>query len=413
LRLKEKVMIGDTLRRAAIVSPVRTAVGKFGGALSTFGAGDLGAVVIKALIERTRIDPLRVDDVVFSQGYGNGEAPAIGRWSWLAAGFPVEVPGYQLDRRCGSGLQSVINAAMMIQTGASDVVLAGGVESMSNVEHYTTQIRKGVKAGGLELHDRLARGRMMSQPLSRFGVISGMIETAENCARDWEITREQCDAYAVRSHQRAAAAWRNGLFDDELVPVAVPQRKGDPVLFAHDEGYRADATMETLGALRPLEGGVVTAGNASQQNDAAAACLVVAEDKLEELGLEPLAWLHSWAAAGCEPSRMGIGPVPAVERLFARSGLAWQDIGLVELNEAFAPQVLAVLKGWGWADGDSRLDMLNVNGSGISLGHPIGATGGRILANLLREMQRRNVRYGLETMCIGGGQGIAAIFEKA
>ncbi|MCC6941566.1 MAG: acetyl-CoA C-acetyltransferase [Novosphingobium sp.] len=406
-------MIGDTLRRAAIVSPVRTAVGKFGGALSTFGAGDLGAVVIKALIERTRIDPLRVDDVVFSQGYGNGEAPAIGRWSWLAAGFPVEVPGYQLDRRCGSGLQSVINAAMMIQTGASDVVLAGGVESMSNVEHYTTQIRKGVKAGGLELHDRLARGRMMSQPLSRFGVISGMIETAENCARDWEITREQCDAYAVRSHQRAAAAWRNGLFDDELVPVAVPQRKGDPVLFAHDEGYRADATMETLGALRPLEGGVVTAGNASQQNDAAAACLVVAEDKLEELGLEPLAWLHSWAAAGCEPSRMGIGPVPAVERLFARSGLSWQDIGLVELNEAFAPQVLAVLKGWGWADGDSRLDMLNVNGSGISLGHPIGATGGRILANLLREMQRRNVRYGLETMCIGGGQGIAAIFEKA
>jgi acetyl-CoA C-acetyltransferase len=406
-------MIGDTLRRAAIVSPVRTAVGKFGGALSTFVAGDLGAVVIKALIERTRIDPLRVDDVVFSQGYGNGEAPAIGRWSWLAAGFPVEVPGYQLDRRCGSGLQSVINAAMMIQTGASDVVLAGGVESMSNVEHYTTQIRKGVKAGGLELHDRLARGRMMSQPLSRFGVISGMIETAENCARDWEITREQCDAYAVRSHQRAAAAWRNGLFDDELVPVAVPQRKGDPVLFAHDEGYRADATMETLGALRPLEGGVVTAGNASQQNDAAAACLVVAEDKLEELGLEPLAWLHSWAAAGCEPSRMGIGPVPAVERLFARSGLSWQDIGLVELNEAFAPQVLAVLKGWGWADGDSRLDMLNVNGSGISLGHPIGATGGRILANLLREMQRRNVRYGLETMCIGGGQGIAAIFEKA
>lgn len=406
-------MIGETLRRAAIVSPVRTAVGKFGGALSKLGAGDLGSVVIKALIERTRIDPLRVDDVVFSQGYGNGEAPAIGRWSWLAAGFPVEVPGYQLDRRCGSGLQSVINAAMMIQTGASDVVLAGGVESMSNVEHYTTQIRKGVKAGGLELHDRLARGRMMSQPLSRFGVISGMIETAENCARDWEITREQCDAYAVRSHQRAAAAWRNGLFDDELVPVAVPQRKGDPVLFAHDEGYRADATMETLGALRPLEGGVVTAGNASQQNDAAAACLVVAEDKLEELGLEPVAWLHSWAAAGCEPSRMGIGPVPAVERLFARSGLSWQDIGLVELNEAFAPQVLAVLKGWGWADGDSRLDMLNVNGSGISLGHPIGATGGRILANLLREMQRRNVRYGLETMCIGGGQGIAAIFEKA
>jgi acetyl-CoA C-acetyltransferase len=401
------------LRRAAIVAPLRTAVGKFGGALSGMPAGDLGAVIIKALLERTRIDPSRVDDVVFAQGYGNGEAPAIGRWSWLAAGYPVEVPGYQLDRRCGSGLQAVIDAAMMVQTGASDVVLAGGVESMSNVEHYTTQIRKGVRSGGLELHDRLTRGRVMSQPISRFGVISGMIETAENCAKDYGITREQCDAYAVRSHQLATAAWADGLFADELVAVPVPQRKGEPVLFDHDEGYRADATMEMLGALRPLEGGVVTAGNASQQNDAAAACLVVAEDKLEELGLEPMAWFHSWAAAGCEPSRMGIGPVPAVERLFRRTGLGWDDLGVIELNEAFAPQVLAVLKGWGWSDDDSRNEILNVNGSGISLGHPIGATGGRILANLLREMHRRDARYGLETMCIGGGQGLAAIFEKA
>jgi acetyl-CoA C-acetyltransferase len=401
------------LRRAAIVAPLRTAVGKFGGALSGMPAGELGAVIIKALIERTEIDPARVDDVVFAQGYGNGEAPAIGRWSWLAAGYPIEVPGYQLDRRCGSGLQAVIDAAMMVQTGASDVVLAGGVESMSNVEHYTTQIRKGVKAGSLELHDRLTRGRVMSQPIARFGVISGMIETAENCAKDYGISREACDAYALRSHQRAAAAWTDGLFADELVAVPVPQRKGDPVLFDHDEGYRADATMESLGALRPLEGGVVTAGNASQQNDAGAACLVVAEDKLEELGLEPIAWFHSWAAAGCEPSRMGIGPVPAVERLFARSGLSWSDIGVTELNEAFAPQVLAVLKGWGWSDDDSRRDMLNVNGSGISLGHPIGATGGRILANLTREMQRRGARYGLETMCIGGGQGLAAVFERA
>ena len=408
----------QSLRRAAIVAPLRTAVGKFGGSLSSMGAGDLGAVIIKALIERTGIDPARVDDVVFAQGYGNGEAPAIGRWSWLAAGYPIEVPGYQLDRRCGSGLQAVIDAAMMVQTGASDVVLAGGVESMSNVEHYTTQIRKGVKSGGLELHDRLTRGRVMSQPISRFGVITGMIETAENCAKDYGITREACDAYAVRSHQRATAAWANGLFADELVPVPVPQRPrggkgGDPVLFAHDEGYRADATMESLGALRPLEGGVVTAGNASQQNDAGAACLVVAEDKLEELGLEPIAWFHSWAAAGCEPSRMGIGPVPAVERLFRRSGLGWNDLGVIELNEAFAPQVLAVLKGWGWSDDDSRHEILNVNGSGISLGHPIGATGGRILANLTREMQRRGSRYGLETMCIGGGQGLAAIFERA
>ncbi|MBS0332907.1 MAG: acetyl-CoA C-acyltransferase, partial [Proteobacteria bacterium] len=211
-------------------------------------------------------------------------------------------------------------------------------------------------------------------------------------------------------HQRAAKAWAEGKFDDELVPVSVKQKKGDPVVFAQDEGVRADATPESLGKLRPIEkDGVVTAGNASQQNDAAAACLVVAEDKLEELGLEPMGWFVSWAAAGCEPSRMGIGPVPAVKRLFERTGMGWNDIDLVELNEAFAPQVLAVLKGWGWDDRDK----LNVNGSGISLGHPIGATGGRILANLMHELKRRDGKYGLETMCIGGGQGIAAIFERA
>lgn len=402
-----------TLRRAAIVAPIRTAVGKFGGALSTLTAGQLGATVLTALIERTGIDPARVDDVVFAQGYGNGEAPAIGHWAWLAAGLPIEVPGYQLDRRCGSGLQAVIDAAMMVQTGASDVVVAGGCESMSNVEHYTTDLRGGVRMGNVTLHDRLTRGRLMSQPVERFGVISGMIETAENLAKDYGITREAADAYAVRSHRRAAAAWEKGLFADELVPVTIPQRKGDPVVFAHDEGYRADASMESLGKLRPIEGGVVTAGNASQQNDAAAACLVVAEDRLDELGLEPIAWFHGWAAAGCDPSRMGIGPVPAVERLFRRTGLGWGDIDLVELNEAFAPQVLAVLKGWGWSEDDARHDILNVNGSGISLGHPIGATGGRILANLTRELQRRGGRYGLETMCIGGGQGIAAVFERA
>lgn len=407
-----------TLRRAAIVSPIRTAVGKFGGSLASLNAGALGAVVLKALMERTKIDPARVDDVVFSQGYANAESPAIGHWSWLAAGLPLEVPGYQLDRRCGSGLQAVASAAMMVQTGMADVVVAGGAESMSNVEYYTVEGRRGTRTGGLMLHDRLTRGRLMSQPIERFGVISGMIETAENLARDYQISRQACDAYAVRSHQRAAAAWKNGLFDDELVTVSLPQRKGPPVVFAHDEGYRTDASMETLGALKAIEaksipGAVVTAGNASQQNDAAAACLVVAEDKLAQLGLEPDAWFHSWAAAGCDPARMGIGPVPAVERLFARNGLSWKDIDLVELNEAFASQVLAVLKGWGWSDNDSRHEILNVNGSGISLGHPIGATGGRILANLTRELKRRKGRYGLETMCIGGGQGIAAIFERA
>jgi len=398
------------MKRAAIVSPIRTGVGKYLGALSDLTAGELGAVVLKALVERTKIDPGRIDDVIFAQGYGSGEAPCIARWSALAAGLPIEVPGYQLDRRCGSGLQAVVDAAMMVQTGVADVVVAGGVESMSNVEYYTNDMRKGARMGSVTLHDRLARGRVMSQPIERFGVISGMIETADNLARDYQISREASDEYAAESHKRAAAAWAAGKFDDEVVPVSVPQKKGDPVVFRSDEGVRADATAESLGKLRSIEkDGVVTAGNASQQNDAAAACLVVAEDKLEELGLEPMGWFVSWAAAGCEPSRMGIGPVPAVKRLFERTGLSWDDIDLVELNEAFAPQVLAVLKGWGWDD----RERLNVNGSGISLGHPIGATGGRILANLLRELQRRDGKYGLETMCIGGGQGIAAIFERA
>jgi acetyl-CoA C-acetyltransferase len=398
------------LRRAAIVSPIRTGVGKFQGALSPMQAGDLGAVVLKELVKRTKIDPDRIDDVIFAQGYPSGEAPCVARWSALAADLPITVPGYQLDRRCGSGLQSIVDAAMFVQTGAADVVVAGGVESMTNVEYYSTDMRSGARAGSVTMHDRLARGRVMSQPISRFGVITGMIETAENLAKDYQISREECDEYAARSQQRAAAAWKAGKFDNEIVPVTIPQKKGDPIVFRQDEGVRGDATAQSLAALKPIEkGGVVTAGNASQQNDAAAACLVVAEDQLEKLGLEPMGWFVGWAAAGVEPSRMGIGPVPAVERLFQRTGLKWKDIDLVELNEAFAPQVLAVLKGWNWNDADK----LNVNGSGISLGHPIGATGGRILANLMNEMKRREVRYGIETMCIGGGQGIAAVFERA
>jgi acetyl-CoA C-acetyltransferase len=333
----------------------------------------------------------------------------VARWSWLAAGFPESVPGVSLDRRCGSGLQAVIDASMRVATGAADIVVAGGVESMSQVEYYSTDHRNGARMGSTTFHDRLVRGRVMSQPISRYGVISGMIETANNLAKDYGISREECDAYAAQSHQRAAKAWADGKFADELVPVEILQKKGPPILFAADEGIRADATPESLALLKSIEkDGVVTAGNASQQNDGASACLVVAEELLEPLGLEPMAWLTGWAAAGCDPSRMGIGPVPAVERLFARTGMKWDDIDLVELNEAFAPQVLAVLKGWGWHDPDK----LNVNGSGISLGHPIGATGGRILASMCHEMQRRKARFGLETMCIGGGQGLAAIFER-
>ena len=398
------------MRQAAIVCPLRTAVGAFGGSLRPLTADEMGAAVIQALMEQSKIDPARVDDVIFGHGYPSGENPAFGRFAAMKAGLPLEVPGYQLDRRCGSGLQAVINAALLVQTGNADVVIAGGAESMSNAEYYTNDARWGGRFGSVTLHDRLVRAREHASPESRFGLISGMIETAENLAKEYKITRAEADAYSARSHQRAAKAWADGRFDAEVVPLKVPQAKGEPIVFAQDEGIRADASPEKLAKLKPIQGkdGTVTAGNASQQNDAAAACLVVAEDKLGELGLEPMAYLRGWAAAGCHPATMGIGPVPAVKKLWAKTGLGFEQMDLVELNEAFAAQVLAVLKGWGWNDSER----LNVNGSGISLGHPIAATGVRILATLLHELERRGGKYGLETMCIGGGQGLAAVFER-
>lgn len=398
------------MRRAAIVSPLRTPVGRFGGALKEVPVERLGATVVKALLDRTGLDPDLVEDVVFAQSYANSETPCVGRWIALEAGLPVGVPGMQLDRRCGGGLQSIATAAMMVQTGACDVVIAGGVESMSNIEHYTTGVRWGTRSGSPVLYDRLERGRERSQPEHRFGYISGMIETAENLARKYAISREAADAYAARSQQRAAEAWADGRMAAEVVPVSVPQKRGDAVIVVQDEGIRADTTAESLSKLRPVQpGGTVTAGNAAQQNDAAAACLIVAEDRLASLGLTPDAFLVGWAAAGCEPSEMGIGPVPATERLMRRTGLSMNDMDLIEINEAFACQVLSVLQSWQGIDPDR----VNVNGSGISLGHPIGATGVRIMTTLIHEMKRTGVRYGLETMCIGGGQGAAAIFERA
>lgn len=398
------------MRRAAIVSPLRTPVGRFGGTLKDIPVERLGALVVNAILDRTKLDPALVEDVVFAQSYANSETPCVGRWIALEAGLPIGVPGMQLDRRCGGGLQSIVTAAMMVQTGACDVVLAGGVESMSNIEHYTTGVRWGTRSGSPVLYDRLDRGRERSQPVHRFGHISGMIETAENLSRKYAISREAADAYAARSQQRAAAAWADGRMAAEVVPVSVPQKRGDALLVTQDEGIRADTTAESLAGLRPVQpGGTVTAGNAAQQNDAAAACLVVAEDRLEALSLTPDAFLVGWAAAGCEPAEMGIGPVPATARLMRRIGLAVADMDLIEINEAFACQVLSVLQSWGGID-EARV---NVNGSGISLGHPIGATGVRILTTLVHEMKRRGVRYGLETMCIGGGQGVAAVFERA
>ena len=310
-------------RRAAIVAPLRSPIGRFGGVFRDLPVEELGAIVVRALIEKTGIDPALIEDVVFAQSYANSETPCVGRWIALSAGLPVEVPGIQLDRRCGGGLQSVATAAMMVQSGACDVVLAGGIESMSRIEYYNTDMRWGKRAGSAMFHDRLDRGRERSQPVERFGVISGMVETAENLARDYRISREAADVFAASSHRKAAAAWSDGRFAEEVVPVSVPQRKGDPVVVSEDEGIRSDTTPESLSKLRAImKDGVVTAGNASQQNDAAAACLVVAEDKLAELGLEPIAFLKGWAAAGCEPSHMGIGPVPSTARVMAKTGMS-------------------------------------------------------------------------------------------
>lgn len=398
---------------AVIVGPVRTPVGRYGGVLSRVPAADLAATAIRAVIDRTGVPPEQIDDVLFGQCYPNGEAPAIGRVAALDAGLPVEVPGLQVDRRCGSGLQAVLDAAMRVQTGVADVVLAGGAESMSLVELYSDQLRWGTR-GGVELHDRLARGRVTAGG-KHHPVPGGMLETAENLRRDYAIPRAEQDRLALHSHQRAVAAIGDGRFAEEIVPVPVPGKRGKPdEVIERDEHPRADSSAEGLGALRPVLGkqdpeATVTAGNASGQNDGAAACLVMSREKAEYLGLTPMARLVSWAVAGVAPETMGIGPVPATRKALARSGLELADVDLIELNEAFAAQVLACTREWGFGDDD--FDRLNVNGSGISLGHPVGATGVRILTTALHEMRRRGSRYALETMCIGGGQGLAAIFE--
>ena len=397
------------MRRVAIVSPVRTAVGNFGGALKDIPAEELASTVIKETLDRSGLDPARVDDVILGHGYPSGENPAIGRLALLKAGLPIEVPGYQLDRRCSSGLQAILNACMMVQTENADVVVAGGVESMSNAEFYVNESRWGARFGSVTLHDRLSRARETISPEDRFGYISGMVETAENLAKQYEISREEQDEYALRSHQRAVAAKESGKFDSQIVPISIPQRRGDPVVFDKDEGPRSDSSMDVLGRLRPvMKDGSVSAGNSSSQNDAASVCLVVAEDKLEELGLEAMGFLKGWGVTGCHAGTLGVGPVPAVSKLMDKVGMSLSDIDLIELNEAFAAQVLAVLREWKLPNEDN----LNVNGSGISLGHPIAATGARILTTLLNEMEAKDVQYGLETMCVGGGQGVAALFER-
>jgi acetyl-CoA C-acetyltransferase len=402
------------VRDAVICEPLRTPVGGFGGALRDVPVQDLASTVIRALMERTGLPPESVDDVLLGHCYPTMDAPALGRVAALDAGLPVTASGLQIDRRCGSGLQAVIYAALQVQSGASDVVLAGGAESMSNAPFYSTAMRWGVKPGpGVLLQDGLARGRVTAGGRNH-PVPGGMLETAENLRREYKISREVQDEYAVRSHQRAAAAAEAGRFVDEIVPVTVAGRKSETVV-DRDEHIRPDSSVEILAKLRPIMGkddpeATVTAGNASGQNDGASICVVTSPEKAAELGLRPLARLVSFGVGGVPPKTMGIGPVPATAKALAQAGVALADVDLIELNEAFASQVLAVTQEWGLAPAD--FDRLNVNGSGISLGHPVGATGGRILATLLREMDRRDARYGLETMCIGGGQGLAALFER-
>jgi acetyl-CoA C-acetyltransferase len=401
------------MREAVICEPVRTPVGRYGGALRDVPAQELAAVVLRGLISRTGLTSGDIDDVLLGQCYASAEAPAIGRVAALDAGLDVSVTGMQLDRRCGSGLQSVLIGAMQVQTGVSDLVLAGGAESMSSAPFYTTGIRWGARGGDVTLHDGLARGRVTAG--GRFHPVpGGMLETAENLRAEYGISRREQDELALRSHQRAVAAQRSGTFAEEIVPVPTRTRGGE-TLVENDEHPRPDASLDALSALKAVRAATdpdstVTAGNASGQNDGAAVSVVTHPGNAERLGLRPLARLVSWAVAGVPPRTMGIGPVPATAQALDRAGLKMGDMDVIELNEAFAAQVLACTREWGFGAAD--WERVNVNGSGISLGHPVGATGGRILATLLRELDRRGGRYGLETMCIGGGQGLAAIFER-
>ncbi|MBX9920725.1 MAG: acetyl-CoA C-acetyltransferase [Mycolicibacterium frederiksbergense] len=398
---------------AVICEPVRTPIGRYGGMFQSLTAVDLGVAALQGLLQRTGIPAEAVQDVILGHCYPSSEAPAIGRVVALDAGLPITVPGMQLDRRCGSGLQAVIQACLQVASGNNDLVVAGGAESMSNVAFHSTDMRWGGSRGGVTVHDGLARGRTTAGG-KNYPVPGGMLETAENLRRQYVISRTEQDELAVRSHQKAVAAQRSGVLAEEIIPVTVTSRKGSEVIDT-DEHPRADTTVEALSKLRPVLGksdpdATVTAGNSSGQNDAASMCIVTTPERAAELGLKPLVRLVSWGMAGVAPNVMGIGPVPATERALDKAGLSLSDIDLIELNEAFAAQALACTREWQFTDTD--FERTNVRGSGISLGHPVGATGGRMLATLARELELRDARYGLETMCIGGGQGLAAVFER-
>lgn len=392
-----------TMKEIVLLSAVRTAVGSYGGGLKSVPVVDLATTVVRAAVERAGVLPADVGHTVM--GHVIHTEPRdmyISRYASVTGGLPVDTPAFTVNRLCGSGLQAIVSATQQIETGQCDVAVAGGAENMSRAGYLMPSLRWGARMSDAQMVDMMVGA--LNDPFE--GIHMGV--TAENIAEKWGISREEQDALAVESHRRAAQAWEKGYFNDQIVPVELKSRKGT-TLFERDEHFRADATIEGMGKLRPVfkKDGTVTAGNTSGLNDAASAVVVASAEYAQAKGLKPLARLVGYAHAGCEPAYMGIGPVPAVKRLLAQTGLSVADFDVLEVNEAFAAQAIAVCRDLGLP-----ADRTNPNGSGISLGHPIGATGSIVTTKALHELHRIGGRYALVTMCIGGGQGIAAAFER-
>jgi acetyl-CoA C-acetyltransferase len=412
------------MNRVAIVSAVRTAIGNFGGSLRTVPAYRLAPLVMNEAVNRAAIKPETVNMVVMGQNYQSGEYVNIARMGLLLAAWPVEIPGITLDRRCPSGADAISFGAMMIQSGNSEIVVCGGVESMSTAEFYlkgemrwsmggTGDMPRGhgsMSTWSTPLYDRILRARVMSQPVSRFGYVPTMITWAEAAAKEYNLSREEVDLWAVRSHRKAYAAITGGVFVPEIIPVPVPQEKGATAMFSQDERPRPDSSLESLSKLKPIIGGVCTAANSSGENDGAAAVVLMSESKMQSLGLKPLAYLKAFSFSGADPRYAYKATAGAVNEALNKAGLKLADIDLIEIHEAFAAQVLANFRELGITEPD--YERINVNGSCISLGHPLGATGTRIVTTLVYEMNRRNSRYGLMAICGGGGMGAALVLER-
>ena len=396
------------MKSVVITSAVRTPVGNIGGVFRDILAVELARTVLEEAVKKSGIEKSMVDEIILGQAKQSTDAPNIARVAALEGGFPEEVPAYTVHRQCSSGLQAILNAAWQIQAGYGDVIVAGGVESMSTAPYYLRNARYGYKSGNGELLDPNTESQPKSQPEDMYGTFT-MGMTAENLADKYGITREEQDEFAYASHVRAVAAIDAGRFKEEIVPVSVRVRKGERAFVDTDEGPRSDTSLEKMARLKAVfkTGGTVTAGNSSSRNDGAAAVVVMSEEKAAELGIRPMARFVAAGIAGVNPTIMGIGPVPATRKALERSGLTLDDIGLIELNEAFAAQSLAVVRELGFNG-----DILNVNGGAIALGHPLGCSGTRISVTLIHEMLRRNTRYGLATICVAGGLGVSTIFEN-